>query len=438
MNRRWLAPDVVSRIAGSVGACRVLKLSLASFVLLGFVTGAAAQDEAQNASGLQGWFTQDTATGDWGGARSDLQKGGVTPALNYTTDLMANPVGGMNESSAYAGGLTGSLEFDLETLVGVPGLSFFAAASWQSGRDLSGDDIGNIFAVAQVFNGDAVRLNQLYLSQSLWGDALNVAFGRLAAGDDFAAADSYGYYVSGATNGNPTSILVDIPSFTTPPFTQWGARLTVQPRDDVYISGGAYNADPRVQDDDEHGVDFRLNPDDGVLGLGEVGYRLNHGKDDKGLPGRYAVGGYYDSSDFERLDDPDRDESGNYGFYVIGEQMVYREGDPGSDQGLTAWATLTFGPDQDINTLPFAAYGGAYYQGLIPERDDDVTAIALYYGLFSDDLPGQDYELVLEVNHRLQLAPWLYVTPDFQYIFNPNGGGIDDAAVFGVEISIDF
>jgi carbohydrate-selective porin OprB len=37
------------------------------------------------------------------------------------------------------------------------------------------------------------------------------------------------------------------------------------------------------------------------------------------------------------------------------------------------------------------------------------------------------------------LAPWLHVTPDFQYVFWPNGSDDEpDAAVLGVEIGIDF
>ncbi|MEM7170045.1 MAG: carbohydrate porin [Pseudomonadota bacterium] len=427
--------------SGMQKSCRQRRLGLTA-VICGFILSAPlsspAWAEEAKSSILESWFEQDYATGDWGGARTDLSNDGFTPALNYTTDLMANPSGGMNQSGAYAAGWTGSLDFDLEKLAGIKGLSFFAAGSLQQGRDLSGDDIGNIFAVAQVFNGDVWRLNQLYFEQSLWQDDVNIAIGRLAAGDDFATSDSYGYYVSGAVNGNPTGILANIPSFTTPPFAQWGARVTVQPTSDIYISGGAYNADPSVQDDDQHGIDFKFNPDDGVLGLAEIGYSLNQGDKDPGLPGQYSFGAYYDSSDFARLDDPTAEENGNYGLYAIGQQMVYREGKAGSDQGLTLWGTLTTGPDQSINTLPFAAFGGAYYQGLIPERDNDVTAVAAYYGLFSDDLPGQSYELALEVNHRFQLAPWLYLTPDFQYIINPNGGGIDDAAVVGIEISIDF
>ena len=46
---------------------------------------------------------------------------------------------------------------------------------------------------------------------------------------------------------------------------------------------------------------------------------------------------------------------------------------------------------------------------------------------------------MVEANHRFQLTPWLYVTPDFQYVIRPNGqSDIDDAAVFGGELSIAF
>ncbi len=254
--------------------------SLVSFVrmpvlvgsVLLWVLGIGVGNSPVLADDWSSWMSQDTATGDWRGARKDLEKAGVTPALNFTTDLQTNPIGGIEPSGAYAGMWVGELEFDFDTMVGIPGLTLFAAGSSDQGRDLSGDDIGNVFGVAQVFNGNGLRLNQLYLQQNLFDDAISLAMGRLSSGDDFAASDSYAFYVSGAVNGNPTSILVNIPSFTTPPYAQWGVRATVNPSDAFYISAGAYNADPVVQDDDRHGVDFRLNPGDGVLSLAEVGY----------------------------------------------------------------------------------------------------------------------------------------------------------------------
>jgi porin len=170
--------------------------------------------------------------------------------------------------------------------------------------------------------------------------------------------------------------------------------------------------------------------------MAEAGYQWNEAEDDTGLPGSATFGGYYDSSDFDSVDDSDEQRDGNYGFYLLLDQMVYREGGPdsakGSDQGLTPWAAFTLAPVERVNTIPFSASGGLVYQGLIPGRDDDLTALAVYYGKFSDRLQDQSAETVVEANHRLQLTPWLYVTPDFQYVIRPGGSDEEpDAAVFG-------
>jgi len=408
---------------------------LTALALAGLAAPPAAADEAP---GLAAWLAQSTATGNWRGYRTKLQDLGVTPALNYTTDLVTNPVGGLDQDAAYAATAHGSVSVDLNRLIGTPGLTLYLAAAWDSGRNLSSEAIGNIFDVQEAFNGNATRLAQAYLLQDFWDGRMSLAAGRLATGDDFAALDSYDYYTSAAVNGNPTSILVNAGSFTTPPFAQWGGRATLRPADALYLSGGAYDADTRELQDRYHGFDLDFDPQNGVLVVGQLGYRPNLGGNAEGLPGHYAIGGYLDSSTYEYVDETERSRDGNYGLYLLAEQTVYREPDGGGHQGLTVWSTLTVAPDQQINTLPFAAYGGLVYTGLLPDRDRDATAFGLAYGRFSDDLPGQSYELALEVNHRFQMADWLYVTPNVQYVANPNGGGIPDAAVFGLEISVDF
>jgi carbohydrate-selective porin OprB len=120
------------------------------------------------------------------------------------------------------------------------------------------------------------------------------------------------------------------------------------------------------------------------------------------------------------------------------DQMVYREGPPGSHQGLTPLMAFTFAPS-DRNTLPFYFYAGLVYHGLFPGRDSDVTAFGLAYGKFSDDLAGQDFETVLEWTHEFVITPWLSVQPDVQYIIKPSGMcTIPNALVLGVALAINF
>lgn len=149
------------------------------------------------------------------------------------------------------------------------------------------------------------------------------------------------------------------------------------------------------------------------------------------------VGDLFESGNREDLKDG-RKKEGSPGFYISGEQMVYREGDDG-EQGLTPWAVVTYLPRQSINEVPVFFGTGLVYKGLIPTRDDDNAAIGFYYGQLSDDVEPGGSEKVLEFAYTVQLTPWFYVRPDLQLVFDPAGvSSADTAIVGGGEIGIVF
>ena len=79
------------------------------------------------------------------------------------------------------------------------------------------------------------------------------------------------------------------------------------------------------------------------------------------------------------------------------------------------------------------------YPGLIPGLDNDAAAFGLAYGKFSKYLSGQDYEMVLEWNYEVAIAPWLTLQSDMQYIIKPSGmSHIANALVGGIQIAINF
>jgi hypothetical protein len=51
--------------------------------------------------------------------------------------------------------------------------------------------------------------------------------------------------------------------------------------------------------------------------------------------------------------------SGNGGFYVLLDQMVYRDGGAGSQRGLTPFVSLLLPLNSSVNTMPFFANGGS-------------------------------------------------------------------------------
>ena len=89
--------------------------------------------------------------------------------------------------------------------------------------------------------------------------------------------------------------------------------------------------------------------------------------------------------------------------------------------------------DASISLHLLQAAGGLLYHGIIPGRNHDVAAVSVIAGVFSNRAPAHGTETVIEANHRIQLTPWLYLTPDFQYVIHPN-----DAAVLAGELSINF
>jgi porin len=414
-----------------VNRCRLLALAVA---LLGLVNAEPAG--SAEPSWVEAWMAQPGATGTWFGLRESLERLGITPTINYTTDVMGNPVGGRRQGVAYVGQLNVDVSVDLDKLAGLKGLLFDVSGNWASGTDLSTDDIDNFFIVSQAFSGNRVRLYTLYLQQSLFDGRLDIKVGRFAPGDDFLSWPQYSFLVNIALNPAVYATQVNVPGFTAAPIATWGARARAKPVESFSATAGIYYSDPARNLANTAGIDFGLDTaGPGYLGVVEFAYSVS----DVVLPGTYRFGGYYDSNRYAAFSDPTAKHRGNWGLYVLVDQVIYREGAPGSGQGLAVFGALVAAPDQSINTMPYFASAGAVYRGLFPGRDKDALAFAAYYGAFSRDLPGQSSETVIELTYSLLLARWLSIQPDLQYVIHPNGRStVKNALVIGVQISTTF
>jgi len=414
-----------------------LRLLALAFGLLCVVGAEAAAAES---AWVESWLTGPGLTGTWFGLRETLTQRGVTPSINYTADVLGNPVGGQRRGIAYAGQLNAELTFDLGKLMGVDGLTFNISGNWASGSNLSGDDIGNFFVVAQAFAGDRVRLYTLYLDQSLFDGRLDIKVGRFAPGDDFLSWPQYTFFVNIALNPAVFATQVNVPGFTAAPIGTWGGRVRAKPVDTITTTVGMYYSDPSRDLGNTAGIDFGLDvPGAGYLTLAELAYLHNHGSGGPGMSGTYRLGGYYDSNRYPTFRDSQTSRRGNWGVYVLADQIVYREGGPEGQRGLGLFGALVAAPLQSINTIPFFASGGLVYQGLLRSRPKDITGLAAYIGAFSRDLPGQSVETVLELTHSMPLTRWLTVQPDMQYVIHPSGrSSTKNALVIGAQILIQF
>ncbi|HSE45529.1 MAG TPA: carbohydrate porin [Gemmatimonadales bacterium] len=417
---------------------RVLLLSLLTAPMFWSAVHAEPVADGESSSWVDKWLQGPGMTGNWFGTRTSLTALGVRPSITYVTDLQANVLGGLRKASAYAGQLNVDLRFDMEKLAGLPGLSLDMSGNWASGSDLS-NSIGNVFDVAQAFDGTEVRLYTLFLRQALFEGRLDVKAGRFATGDDFLVGPSFVGLVNEALNPRMTVVQINVPGVTTGPNATWGGRVVARPTEALSVTAGAFYSDPSLDQLTTNGTEFAIDAGNGYFAIGEATYHLNHGKGATGLPGHYRIGGYYDSNRFASFTDPASQRRGNYGFYLTGEQMVFRELGAVSVQGLSVYGSVIYAPQERINAIPYFAEVALGYQGLLPGRDSDVAAMALYYGGFSRYLPGQTYELTLEWTYALVVAPWLTIQPDIQYIVHPSGkSSVSNALVVGVQLSLQF
>ena len=269
---------------------RVLLLSLLTAPMIWSAVHAEPVADGESSSWVDKWLQGPGMTGNWFGTRTSLTALGVRPSITYVTDLQANVLGGLRKASAYAGQLNVDLRFDMEKLAGLPGLSLDMSGNWASGSDLS-NSIGNVFDVAQTFDGTEVRLYTLFLRQVLFERRLDVKAGRFATGDDFLVGPSFVGLVNEALKPRMTLVQINVPGVTTGPNATWGGRVIARPTEALSVTAGAFYSEPGLDQLTANGTEFAIDTRNGYFAIGEATYHLNQGTAATGLPGHYQVGG---------------------------------------------------------------------------------------------------------------------------------------------------
>jgi porin len=427
-----------------------LSLLVAAFAALpapALLAGTPADAVTPAAPSSTRWVDGDYFTGDWGGLRTDLAAWGLTVDAYYVNNFAGNVSGGFDQGSEYADNAYLGLLFDLEKIWGWDGATFLVSGINRSGDSITANYVGSQYDSMQVVGGQTIFLYQVLFEQKWADDRASLKIGRFSASDDFNTSSLYGYYMSNAFDGNLRAVLFNT-QFSAYPFATWGARVRFDPTPESNLQFGIFQAQDDVFDRDLHGLDFGVESGDGVWMITQLGWTPTFGGDEKtGLPGHYWFGAYYSPWEgYTQFRTGDK-VGDSYGFYVHGDQMVYREA-AGSDQGLVLWSAVTHDPNEDIAIVPFQVNVGAVYRGLIPGRDRDATILGFAYGKFSDDYADvveargdgrPKHEIVLEAAYRYELTKFAYVQPGVQYIVRPGGTGqIGDAFVLGLQMGIKF
>jgi len=446
-------------------------LSLWFAALMAAPVAAAAQSAPQPPSSL---WNQDTLTGNWGGLRTTLQNDGISLGLQEQSEVWDNLEGGQRQGVTYDGLTTASLRIDLDKLAGWNGATFFVDFFQIHGHGPSGTMVGNLQFVSNIEATDSNKLYDLWLEQSL--GRLNVRIGQEGASDEFMIADDATLFINSSFGyaALPNTDLPDGgPNY---PLATPFVRVRYKATDAITLLTGVYNGDPAPagpgdpQLRDHNGTAFRLN--DHVLLFWEAWYSRNKGDNTPGLPGTYKLGVWYDSARFpdvlydntgRSLASPASDgmalaHDGDYAVYGIADQTVWRR--PGdSGESLAAFLQVMGAPD-DRNICNLFIEAGVNWKAPFG-RGNDAAGIALSYeGIggaarrYSEELAaftgsGKTYatnETVIEATYNYQVAPWLALQPDAQYVVNPGAfiptsfapRPLNNALVVGIRATVTF
>ena len=423
---------------------------------------AAMEKEQAKLEAMGGKFAscsqeQQYMFGDWKCLREEIANEGVLFSSTFTCDVLGDVSGGKQRAVRYDHSMGWDINFDLEKFAQIQDTQFHISGLWRQGRNLSKEVIGNDLVASSIFGSEQFRFYAIYLEKLFFDQKLSIKAGRIATGDDFAFSPLYWTYVSNAVDGCPINIPINM-FFPVYPTAVWGARAKIVLNKDFYMMSGIYNGDKTVGYDKYAGLNFSLRLSRGVAFAQEIAYVPNTSPDSKGLPGHYKAGFYYNGavvrdlysdgngSSYAATGLPQKKRVGNYNVYLHADQMLYRA--KGTvDNGLTALAVTAIGPD-NVNKFPFLIMGGLIYKGLIPGRDNDLTAFEAVYSQYSKSLrrseksignSGQTYELMIEFTQKIMVTKWMFIQPDLQYIIRPGGtGDTENALVVGSRFGLSF
>jgi len=430
-------------------ARRALLTLLATLTFLAPAWAQNVSSQEQNAS-LIGLPSRQYLFGDWGGERTALAEKGLTFDFFYISDLEANPTGGLDQAQAGWMRIRGTMDLNFDRLISWQGLSIHATGLWQSGANL-GAKIGVLANPSDLVSAHTTRLDSFWVQQLFFSDRLRIRAGQLAGLDFYGNQDYGGSWLiepMGYAFGNLFGSIFE--SFN--PAGTPGVEVRFAPRRSFYVKSAVMsgNRDPYHQD--PTGTNFEIK--NSANFLFEAGYLL-HPPDDgtsggtgarakKTYPGSYKFGGIYNGGKF--ADAAGVRSSGNYLIYGMASQAVFRT-EAGSNRGMDVTAGFDYSPG-DVSRQNVQVTVGGRFNAPFASRVHDRVGAALVYSKISDSfsnfgtlLGGAPLgsEKAVELNYSLQLTPYWYVQPVFQYYVDVGANGaLPNAAVLGFRTKVNF
>jgi len=396
----------------------------------------------------------------WDDAKAALTAQGISPALVYDGDTASNLAGGARQGTVYVGNLHVQLAFDGNLLLGHPGLTAFidgVAVHGGQPSGLSGDaqGISNIAAPATI------ELYEAWVQYNSAGDRLSLLAGRYDINTEFYRLRSAGLFLNSSFGIGPEFAQSGYAGPSIFPDTSVGLRVAFKPTSDTVVRAAVLDSAPV---DPALGGSHPSVRHDGVLLVAEAAFLGRPGPDMpagqmRSLIGRastlapyddkIALGGWYYTASFPDLSavgaggGPVR-HRGSGGAYLVADKLIYAAADDPAER-VSVFLQAGIG-DGRVNRFGGYVGLGATATGFVPGRPSDAFGFAFAMGRDGDHymeaqasagMPVLSAETTFEATYLAQIADWLAVQPDLQYVVNPNANAnVGNALVLQLQFEV--
>lgn len=286
----------------------------------------------------------------------------------------------------------------------------------QSGAGKGLDPIlGTLMSVNdRADQADAVFLHRLYLEQNFLDEKISLIAGK----NDLSYQFDTNAVANLGINQFLSSPLVNNPTI---PFPDAGMSAVAHAvvTDWLYLMAGVADADASQT---ETGLHTAFHGPADAFSMYELGLTPKCGE----RQGNYRFLYWYDPIAKEKFTGGGKTD--DMGAALSFDQQITEK--------LTLFARYGYAPG-NVNELTHFWSTGAAYTGLIPGRDEDVTAIGVAQGLTSRklrEISGQNsQETIFEAYYKIKINDLIHVSPVAQVILHP---GADPDADVGVTLGI--
>ncbi len=354
----------------------------------------------------------------------------------YKGDLRRNTTGGMAVGSAYSDAIDLGVRWSSDRLFSGARISSSFAVMYLGGAAISADYVGDLQGINNIEAPSGLRLYESWVELAFGEEAASVRTGVLDLNAEFDSSVTSSLFI-----GPPFGIGTDLAQtgLRGPvifPTTGLGIRAAGGFGEGMHWRVGAYDGAPGT--DEDSFTSMHLSKSEGALLIGEVEYASDRIH-------KLAFGSWAYTAPFERIDaallKDAAPEHGNHGFYGVIDLALGSAGPVNFDGALRAGtAPARFNAvDRYIGAVVTA---GHFWDA----RPDDVIGLGIAWGhvgepyretLVYDGTPATSAETLVELTWHAEVAPWLALVPNVQFIADPGAlRGVDDSWVVGLRFEV--